>query len=1622
MHCPFISDLSLARKHSGDMQKRSSWLMTLFCLLNLSLVGLADVQAQIDFFDQDPDKFISAFSSELNRGGKELGAQAAREIQSIWADPKLTIGSKEAFIETVNKMVSRRISTEAGLAVFTLTCVDLIDGSTFVEIPLTTYQTVTQQCVEELAPKRTQKYLSVMYRYIQDGYPIERERFLWGTSQPDPQLAFEVFKQEEGAYKAPVLNYTATDLWYYTLPRRDSTRINQTTGKFFPLSMNFIGQGGTATWEKVELPGDEVYVELGAYDINLNFGLVKADSVTFYYTSLLNEPLEGSFEDRAVAYKDLKKANYPYFKSHSGGVVIENFIPNVRYEGGFSLQGRRKIGSAFDIVTAPIVDESGYTGSILIEAETKDDTYTDDAWATEESSASTWDTDEDPYDPSEESWDSSLGDDGWGFSDEGIPLVEHVPAKLEIQRQDQTVMKLTGEAFVLDEERMLGKGLAATIYTSAEDSIFHPFMEILYTGEDSTVILKKPKSSIYGRVPFTSSYHKFYFYLEAIIWDLRTDYLQFTAFIDKENKAALSESFDYFTMARFNQYKGLLRVNPIGAIYRYHLRHKGDAIFPENIMKDYKMPEQTKAFEKSLPALEGSGFITYNPESGEITPLPKLYSWARKARNKEDFDAIQIISKVSDGNHAALNLETMEIIMGGVSGFSMSDSVFVRVVPADTRVAVQKDRDLEFGGTVAAGTLLFYANADSGSTSNFHFDYESYSILCDSVDSIRFNLIRPESEPTEEDPLRKALSNTVFEGVSGAIHIDNPNNKSGRKNYPIFPVFDSYSQSYLYWADPDIEGGVYTKDKLFYAVDPFVLDSLEAFDPSGLQFDGEFFSSEIFPKFRQQLQVMEDFTLGFRTQAPPNGYRVYENKGKFKNEIILDRRGLRGNGEIEYLGTIARSDSFVFHFDSVMAIVNYFNLKKGYKGGVYFPQVDANSALYKWFTKEDKLSITSTEYEKLSLFEGQAEFNGTLSITENGMVGDGELTIGVVRIAGDSLLFNEMDFEADRSDFIVTDKNNPDEVIFVARNVDIEYDVRKHLSSFVGSAISPERATFPIHKFETNLAKGVYNRKKETLELNGLSDKVGGKLFAATDAERDSLMFVSEDAIYDLESKEIRISGVPQINIADATITPDSQKVVIQYNEKEQTGRIRTLKNAVIEADRETKLHKIYDATVDIYTGNEYEGAGKYDYIKVNNKDQFIQFNNIEVGSSNNTIASGVITEEDEFYLTERIFFRGETRLDATRKFLEFKGEVKIESENPVFKGAWFTFERTIVNPDSVFIPIASNLTNDLDEPLTVGLNYIPEANDFYTTFLQPQEDEDDLVVLSTSGGLTFDRKKKEFRIGSREKLRNQVYKGSTVSFNDSINTITASGYLKFPFDFEDKTLMVKHSGAWTEDLDKREMSTNLVMGINMDILPEAQMEKLAETFGFVTMGSPNIDFNERPLQEALAELLDEDNKGEKETKKFVDNVKNSMVFTDIKVAEQLPFTLLLSGVNYKYDERDRTLYHDGAIGLIGIQGKPVNKQVNAKIVYEFGDLAADGEKSHDKLTIYLEIDEFNWVFFEFEEDELKTVSPYLDSYNVPLEEAIIKRKSDEGFHFEMARDDDKQQFIQDFIQRFIRN
>ena len=98
--------------------------------------------------------------------------------------------------------------------------------------------------------------------------------------------------------------------------------------------------------------------------------------------------------------------------------------------------------------------------------------------------------------------------------------------------------------------------------------------------------------------------------------------------------------------------------------------------------------------------------------------------------------------------------------------------------------------------------------------------------------------------------------------------------------------------------------------------------------------------------------------------------------------------------------------------------------------------------------------------------------------------------------------------------------------------------------------------------------------------------------FYTTRKDLDSLRFNATQAVYNMKTYELKVSGIPHIIVADAKITPENGEVLVLEN-----SRIGTLHNTTIVLDTLYGYHRLFNGTIDIISRNEFSGLATYEFI-----------------------------------------------------------------------------------------------------------------------------------------------------------------------------------------------------------------------------------------------------------------------------------------------------------------------------------------------------------------------------------------------------------------------------------------
>ena len=125
--------------------------------------------------------------------------------------------------------------------------------------------------------------------------------------------------------------------------KKDSVIIRKTKGIYNPAIYEWSGNNGKVDWQKVGLPNSDVYAVFDNYTVDIKKGEYTIEDATFTYKGFLQNDLKGTLKER-LKTSVTDKFLYPQFNSYEKTVKLDNLAEQVKYEGGFSLQGNNIVG------------------------------------------------------------------------------------------------------------------------------------------------------------------------------------------------------------------------------------------------------------------------------------------------------------------------------------------------------------------------------------------------------------------------------------------------------------------------------------------------------------------------------------------------------------------------------------------------------------------------------------------------------------------------------------------------------------------------------------------------------------------------------------------------------------------------------------------------------------------------------------------------------------------------------------------------------------------------------------------------------------------------------------------------------------------------------------------------------------------------------------------------------------------------------------------------------------------------------------------------------------------------------------------------------------------------------
>jgi len=1454
------------------------------------------------------DKFVKDFEKAISENGSGESQDFAKKIL-----PKMLLETSEFPDEyfqkmagTCNVMTDKRIHPYPEIYNYVYSVYSLVKGKQSTA-SYTAFQGSIDKLLESKNVKKFEDFVGFTSLYFSKKILSDNANFDWYYTGGEYYFEFTdkplfICSKGQLACRIPNNNSETKE----DDPYVDSVVIFNTSGKYDPIAKKWEGEGGTATWEKVGFARSQTSAVLKKYQISTRVSNFSADSVILT-TPYFSKPINGRIADRAFKVNREEDKIYPQFTSYERRLSIKQIKPNVNYEGGFSLQGASFVGI--------------------------------------------------------------------GFAKE--------PAEMVVYRNGQPFITAKGQEFTVSNQKIYAINTAIKLmFNGNNDSIMHPGLDFQYVFDRKSVEMTRTKSGN-GQAPFFNSYHQLDMYMPKMIWNTEsTDLIMaYEVGTSQEQRVARFESKNYFDAKLFDRLQGMEAVHPLVALSNFSFKND-EIVMPEGKAATalHKTLEEAKPM---LLELANYGFVSYDTEAKTVTINQKLDNFVFSKSGKKDFDNLifntdlrpkelkgyteqqiekdenlQFIQKqYKESNEyrrkmtefGKMSLSSMELNLKAIEYINISDAQSTVVFPTNKEVILKKDRNFDFVGWINSGKMELNVLASS-------FNYKEYKFTIQKTYKSLFR-VKPLSP---QDGTRPIAMMSSLNGVVGELFVDHPTNRSGQNpKFTDYPQLKVSRPSYVYYNSSAIYRGTYDSSRFYYTVDPFFIDSLDNFEEKSFRVIGELTSAGIFPKFRENLTIMPDYSFGFSTKAPTGGHDFYGTASKYENKIILSNNGLQGAGTINYVHSSSESKGFTFFPDSTIGLAIFKN--KPIEVGVQFPDVTCEAASVTYVPKKNLLKAVSTPMYDLLFFNGEAKLRGTAIVRETGLRGFGLMNFKNATMISDDYAFTRWDLDADTTGFSLKNQyleQDEEPIALKTNNVQGHVSFKERKGEFKSNN-GEARLDFPINQYFCTMDKFTWFMDLESIEVeakggddataNADLDLLGPNFFSAH-PDQDSLQFRAPKAMFNLKEKSIFCSKVFYLDVADARIYPDSSKVIIR-----KKARMEPFVDAKIVANFITQYHTFVNCGVAVTARRMYTAKGLYPYYDLDSMKTDFVMDRIYLDSTGQTAAEGKIGKDANFYLSKQFDYYGNIQVISYLPTIIFKGSTRMNHNCTKYPRNWIALSANI-DPSNIQIPIETGMKDIDGKNVMAGMAWRDSRSldslKMYPVFLSPLQNPVDPIIMSATGLLQYNLDAKEFQIGSVDKLLNRGEVGSYLSLHTETCMLNGDGMIDLGMDYGD--VKVSTVGVINYDPKIGETSMNLTAKFAMP-LDKNLMQDLAEKL-IVVEGLKPLDFNSTTIEQAAVEWS---GRAEADKMKAAFTINGEM-----KIPKEMESAITVTGIKLRsFDVKN--MMEKGIIStsetasLVSMYGKPIFKQVPFKTFFQ----QSFSESGVDKFGFQINIPTLDYYF-----------------------------------------------------------
>jgi len=1131
----------------------------------------------------------------------------------------------------------------------------------------------------------------------------------------------------------------------------------------------------------------------------------------------------------------------------------------------------------------------------------------------------------------------------------GLGTEEH-PALLYVVPNDSISLKLHSKQFTIDTARIMSGHSSMEIIMDGGE-ITHSNINFLYAYPQHTVTIKRiSEQSLH--LPFKDSYHQILFDMEEIFWPLDSNYLEMRMSSRSGLFRATIESMNFFSDNIYDKIQGMDEINPLNGLLKCSLLLKKNTF----TIADYAgfIKKSADQLRKQVILLSYDDFVDFNETRDEVTLKQRLFDYTKARVGKQDYDNIRFFSLPGKAKpNAVMDVRNYNLRIAGVEKLMISESRNIFAEPSDQQVLFMKNRDMTFNGKLNAGMFDMYGQ-------NLFFSYDKYAISLPKVDSTSMYTAGQEKNS------RGKKVQSLIRDLTGEIVIDNPDNKSGKKEDPGFPKLNSTGESYVYFDDPVIRNGQYKRDSFYYIIKPYTLSGINDGKRFKYAFNGTLISNIVSP-IDDTLKLQEDNSLGLTYQTPESGIDLY-GKGRLCSHIVLNKKGFVASGKVDMNKSHFQSDTILMLPSRLLA--NTRELKVDEIGNRR-PVAYGKDVKIQYLTADGNLQATSVS-RPFDVYEGRIKHEGRLLVYEDLLDASGKLHLEGAELSSKLFHLQPVRILSQSTALNIASVLNKD-IRLNTSNVTADIDLSANKGKFANNAEN-NRAAFSGSRYDCTFESFTWYMKDAYLNI-GIEDSVqltkiwkienidqiprsGRNLFISTNPLLDSLNFIAPLARYDLKTGDIDCHWINHVDVANGRFYPDQGALYIHAN-----GDIREFESGRLLCERTNPGRSLQNVKFKLRGRFDFSGSGDYTYVSEEKKKSVIRFTEIGVDTLNLVYARASLKEDAPLLLNDGLKYKGKVTLHSRQPNLYFAGYAKMTTDTAVLKHTWVAVKDYLV-ANRIRIALETENRNDRQGRIYNGI-YLNTDRSFkpYAAFLSKRLFYKDDLLIGGQGKLEWFAGMKQYIIS--DTLQDRYYR-----FRYDPGTETVSAFGKIGLDLNIPGIRHRMSGNIVYEMEKQKLE----IGRAFCLLDFALLNKMEVVLlkDFADKKLKNIGMY-HDLYEKIYEVY-----GKEEMKVIDKHLKGN------SVPDSLSQLFVLDSLDIRWNGQTRSYMADGAMKVVAMKGKPVGKTMNVKMEFIRG-------RSGNQYFMYV-YDDNLWYYFEYSDHSLYTLSSN-EEYNTVVKLEKPERK-----------------------------